>query len=99
MNKWKSETTDLPSKAQVKQYRVHLWKVLCAQNNLSLELYPIWAEDEKAQARQLWSDTISDYNHRKAELKQALKSLSPEKQTKYFQEIGVNKQNVDDWLT
>ena len=82
MSKWKSETTELESKAQLKQHRIHLWQGLCKQNDLDLQTYPVWTDVEKA----------------KAKLKQDLKKLSKEAKAKYFQEIGIDEQNEDAWL-
>ena len=97
-DKWKSETTNFESKAQLKQHRIHKWQGLCKQNGLDLRTYPIWTDVEKAKAQQLWNDSISDYNERKTKLKQDLKKLSKEAKAKYFQEIGIDEQNEDAWL-
>jgi len=97
-DKWNSESTGLESKAQLYQHRVHLWMGLCSQNDLDLRLYAIWTEADKTKAEQLWDNTLTYYNQRKNKLRQEIKKLSEENKTKYFQEIGVQKQDEDDWL-
>ena len=98
MSKWKSETTNLESKAQLKSHRKDKWKGLLLQNNLDLELYSWWTEEEKALERTLFAEADENYEERKLKLNQEIKNLSIEDKSKYFQEIGTAGQDADIWL-
>ena len=98
MSKWKSETTELESKAQLKSHRKDKWKGLLLQNDLDLEMYPWWSDEEKIFERTLFAEADKNYEERKVKLKQELKKLSKENKTKYFQEIGEIEQDEDIWL-
>ena len=97
-NKWKSETFNIESKEQLKSYRKAMWMGLLLQNNLDLVFYPWWTNEEKDLELTLFVKADEDYETKKIELKQAIKKLSEENKTKYFQEIGVVKQDEDVWL-
>jgi len=98
MSKWKSKTTDLESKEQLKSHRKDKWKGLLIQNNLDLEMYPWWTDEEKTLERTLFAAADVDYEERKLKLKQEIKELSIEDKVKYFQETGVDEQDIDIWL-
>lgn len=98
MSKWQSETTGLESKEQLKSYRKDKWKGLLLQNNLDLDLYPWWTDEEKELEEKLWEEADKDYEKRKEDLSKALHKLEALKLPIYFQEIGVENQDIGVWL-
>ena len=98
MSKWKSETTNLESKEQLKSHRKDMWRGLLLQNGLDIDLIPFWTQAEKDIEQNLWAQADVDYENRKAILKEQLKALSGDDLKIYFSEIGIAEQDVDTWL-
>ena len=98
MNKWKSETLELESKEQLKSHRKDKWKGVLLQNNLDLEMYHWWANEEKILEQTLFIEADKDYEVRKLVLKSQIDKLSAENKLIYFKEIGVESQDINIWL-
>ena len=84
MNKWKSLSTGLESKEQLKAHRTHKWKGLLLQNNLDLFRAKWWTPTEEALELTLWDEANVDYETRKTDLKTKIKALKAADKKKYF---------------
>mgnify|MGYP001494526557 CR=1 FL=1 len=98
MSKWISETFELESKAQLKEHREHKMQELLMDNGLKLSYYPFWSQADKDLELALWLQADEDYEKRKNELRNKLKALSSSNLDIYFDEIGVVKVPIDDFL-
>ena len=98
MSRWISETLDIESKEQLKSHRKDKWRGLLIQNGLDLDLYPWWTDEEKALEQTLWIEANKDYEERKVVLKTQIDKLSVKNADIYFQEIGIEKQDINIWL-
>lgn len=98
MNKWKSETTELESKSQLKAHRIHKFNSLFIDTDLDMRFYPFFTQAEKDLEASVWNEADQDYEERKADLKIELNKLTAGKRSLYFQEIGETEKPVDDYL-
>jgi len=98
MSKWISETVGMVSKAQLQSFRSDLWRGLLTKNGLDLNMYPWWSAEENALEKSLFKTADQDYEARKAALAGSLSALSSGDLDIYFDEIGVERQSVEDYL-
>ena len=98
MGKWGSEIVGLPSKEQLKAFRRQMLNQLMADDGLSLDEYPFWDDDTREAQVELFRQADSDYEERKADLRKSLNNLKAEERAVYFQEIGLDEQDPDEWL-
>tara|TARA_R100000049_G_C1874749_1_gene33234 strand:- start:56 stop:382 length:327 start_codon:yes stop_codon:yes gene_type:complete len=103
MSKWISETHQLPSKSQLKRFRIQRWNSLLNNADLDMRQYHFMTAVEKALEVTLWKDADSDtldhgYEKRKEVLRGQLTALAANELVVYFQEIGVPESSVEDYL-
>jgi len=98
IDKFKSETFGLHSKLQLQAFRKQKWRALLGKNGLDKELIEWWTDDEKAIEAEAWKEADADYEIRKEALKNQLKQLDASTLEIYFNEIGVEPQDVDVWI-
>jgi hypothetical protein len=102
VNKWKSETTGLESKEQLKAHRAHKWLGLLSQNNLDLFLTFWWTQEEKVLEQTLWVEADIDYEVRKQDLKKQLDLLTDSELSQYMEDIGISdigRSDISVWLS
>lgn len=98
MSRWKSETTGLESKAQLKAHRKHRFNALIGETDLIFAQSYAYTTEERQLADNQWAEADEDYEERKARLRMALDSLSSVDKKKYFEEIGEAERPVNDYL-
>ena len=98
LDKFYSATTELYSKLQLKEFRKQKWLGLLIQKGLDVQLAPFWTQVEKDLEVELWLLADAYYEELKAELKSNLEALPAEGLAAYWAEIGVEPQNLNEWL-
>lgn len=93
-----SESTELDSKWQLREFRIQYWRSFLRKEGLDIRLFHWWTQEEKDLERTLWIKADEGYEANKLTLKTRLEKISPDRLKVYFKEIGVSPSLVADWL-